>query len=154
MVWLCQKRSCKEENVWNLAKKYTLNLFKDTTFSPTIPGEDVFAGVWIGNGAKLGDDNSVFGHGPDICICLYEPEHKRCENNQSGSYFLPTHISSALKAISKLPKHMKRMFFCRDIPLVIIAVSGCLFSESFLIRNRFIDQGCGTNKEFVFSFER
>lgn len=38
------------------------------------PGEDVFAGVWVGRGSKLSEDHSLLRHGPDIRIRPDEPE--------------------------------------------------------------------------------
>lgn len=41
-----------------------------------LPGEDVFAGVWVGCCSKLGDDHSVLCHGTNVCIRPDEPDRR------------------------------------------------------------------------------
>lgn len=76
-------QSIFKQNTFSSPPKFVMELFDDSASrsgvswaSQELPGEDVFAGVWVRRGSKLRDHQPLFCHGAHVSICSEEPVEK------------------------------------------------------------------------------
>lgn len=71
------------------------------------PREDVFAGVWIGRCAKLGDHHPVLRHGANVGIRLDKPETHYATKTELADTAVPSNvcICKCMECVSQMLKH-------------------------------------------------